>query len=74
MNIHNKFYIKKFRGSYIQIGNNFTFLSGDCLNPLSRNITGCLYTQFSASEIVIGNNIGLSSVYGVKHEFLSGIM
>ena len=60
--IVNKVYLKIAPGASIDIGNNFTFTSGDALNALSRNIRGCLYAPFPTSHIKIGDNVGLSSV------------
>lgn len=59
--VKNSFYLKKSKGSIITIGDNFKFSSGDAFNPLSRNIKGCMFTQFSSSKIEIGNNTGISS-------------
>lgn len=44
----------------IQIGNNFVFTSGECFNPLCRNIKGCIITE-SEALISIGNDVGMSS-------------
>lgn len=44
----------------IRIGDNFMMTSGDCVNPIARNIRGCFYTEPNA-EIVIGDNVGMSS-------------
>lgn len=46
--------------SKVSIGDNFVFTSGECINPLSRNIRGCISTNPNAS-IKIGNNVGMSS-------------
>lgn len=54
-------YINKHKKSSIVIGKNFRFLSGNGLNPLSRNIQGMLYTASPQSSITIGNNVGISS-------------
>lgn len=58
--IFNHIYIKKDKQSSIQIGDNLIFSSGDALNPLCRNIRGCIYA-YGGSKIEIGNNVGLSS-------------
>ena len=60
MNVYNKIYLNIGHGSIIQIGDNFTFTSGDCLNPLCRNIRGSIVSNSYAS-IVIGDNVGMSS-------------
>lgn len=61
MKISGWIYLKKHKDSKIQIGDNFLVLSGKSLNPLSRNIRTSLYTQFSGSQLYIGNNVGISS-------------
>lgn len=54
-------YLRKARGSKISIGDNFEFTNGGGVNPLSRNLRGCIFTQFPDSSIIIGNNVGISS-------------
>lgn len=44
----------------VTIGDNLIFTSGIAMNPLSRNIRGCIRCANNAS-ITIGNNVGLSS-------------
>lgn len=44
----------------IRIGNDFMFTSGDCINPISRNLCGCIYTEQDA-KITIGDRVGISS-------------
>ena len=44
----------------IKIGNDFMFTSGDCINPISRNLRGCIYTEQDA-KITIGDRVGISS-------------
>ena len=44
----------------IRIGNDFMFTSGDCINPISRNLRGCIYTE-PHSKITIGDRVGISS-------------
>ncbi len=61
MRVYNHCYLKKARGSKVLIGDNFVFTSGDAINPLCRNIRGCIFTQFPNSHIIIGNNVGISS-------------
>lgn len=53
-------YLSKARGSKIVIGDSFTFTSGGGLNPLSRNIKGCIHAG-NGAEIIIGNHTGMSS-------------
>jgi len=47
-------------GASLTIGDNFTFSSGDGINPLCRNLRGKIFIDKDAS-IVIGNNVGISS-------------
>lgn len=58
--IYNRFYLLKHLSAHITLGDNFSFTSGDCFNPLSRNIKGSIYAGRNAS-ICIGNNVGVSS-------------
>lgn len=60
LRVYNRFYINKYKNSSIQIGNNFTFTSGESINALSRNLRGCICIEENAS-ITIGNNVGISS-------------
>lgn len=43
------------------IGDNFVFTSGSGINPICRNICGCIHTETDDSKITIGNNVGISS-------------
>ncbi len=61
MQVYNKIYLNKARGSKITIGDNFIFSSGEAFNPLCRNIRGCMFTAYSSSRITIGDNSGISS-------------
>ncbi len=45
----------------IKIGDNFVFTSGSSINPICRNIRGCIHTVTEDSQITIGNNVGISS-------------
>lgn len=56
--IFNKIYL--IGNGHIKIGDNFCFTSGDCINPISSNLRGCIYTEKNAT-ISIGNNVGMSS-------------
>ena len=44
----------------VKIGDNFIFSSDNCINPLCRNIRGCI-VAYPNSSIYIGNNVGMSS-------------
>lgn len=59
LQVFNRIYVKGY--GKIQIGNGFTFTSGDNLNPICRNIRGSLYVPFRDSKIIIGDNVGISS-------------
>ena len=54
-------YLKKAPNSEIIIGDNFGFYSDCAINPLSRNLRGCISTNEGA-KIHIGNNVGMSAV------------
>lgn len=58
--ITNHIYLNISQKSYIKIGNNFKFTSGEAFNPLCRNIKGCIYTAPNA-QLIIGENVGISS-------------
>lgn len=60
MIVHNNIYLKHSWGSRIEIGDDFKFTSGEAINPLCRNIRGCILAEKGA-EIVIGNKVGISS-------------
>lgn len=59
MRVFNKIYVVG-KGK-ITIGDNFVFSSGDSINPICRNIRGCIHTVTEDSTITIGNNVGISS-------------
>ena len=60
MLVYNKVYVTGRRG-IITIGDDFHFTSGDGINPICRNIRGCIHTDFTSSTITIGNHVGMSS-------------
>lgn len=60
MDISTKFTLKKYQGAKFLIGDNFTFFSGDSINPISRNIRGCIFVNTNA-QLLIGNDVGISS-------------
>lgn len=55
------------RNAEVSIGDNFCFLSGRTLNPLSRNIQGSICVNNDA-KLIIGNNVGVSSVVFRSHK------
>lgn len=54
-------FLQKHPKSKITIGDNFTFTSGDAINPLCRNQRGCICTERENSIIEIGHYVGMSS-------------
>lgn len=59
MVVNNKVYIQG--KGVIVIGDDFTFCSGDNMNPIGRNLRGSLYVPYPDSRIVIGDRVGISS-------------
>ena len=60
--VYTKIFLEKGHNACITIGNNFIFSSGDCINPLCRNIKGCIVANPNTS-ISIGNNVGMFRMY-----------
>lgn len=60
LRVFDRFYLTMHPGASLTIGDNFTFSSGDGINPLCRNIRGEIYIEENAT-ITIGNNTGISS-------------
>lgn len=50
----------------VSIGDNFCFLSGRTLNPLSRNLRGSICVNDNA-QLIIGNHVSVSSVVLWSH-------
>lgn len=61
LKIYNRFYIIKHKNAKLTIGNDFVFTSGESFNPLCRNIRGAIYLPEENSQLIIGNNVGISS-------------
>ena len=59
VNIYKKVYFQIKKGD-LYIGDNYTMTSGDCINPLCRNIRACIFIS-NGGIIKIGNNVGMSS-------------
>ena len=59
MKVYNKVYVFGWGG--VKIGDNFTFTSGDSINPICRNIRGTIYTMTKEARIEIGDRVGISS-------------
>lgn len=60
LKVYTQMYLDVNSNATILIGNNFTFTNGECINPLCRNLKGCI-VAYSGAEIKIGNNVGISS-------------
>ncbi len=59
MQMYNRVYVRGL--GRIEIGDNFVYSSGGCINPISRNIKGAFNVPNDNSLIKIGNNVGISS-------------
>ena len=57
--VYDRVYIKG--NGVIELGDDFLFLSGDCINPICRNLRGVLYTATHQAKILIGDRVGISS-------------
>ena len=60
LKVYNKIHLFIDNSAKVKIGENFKFTSSDAINPLSRNIQGCICATKNA-QIIIGNNVGISS-------------
>lgn len=69
MRVCNSIYLKLRKNNQIEIGDNFSFTSGD-YNPLSRNLMGAIELEDNA-KISIGNNVGISASCLRVYDFLS---
>ena len=58
--VHGSVRINLGKNARVTIGDNFCFLSGRTLNPLSRNLQGSVCVNENA-ELTIGNNVNVSS-------------
>lgn len=58
--MHGSLRVSLGKNAELSIGDNFCFLSGRSLNPLSRNLQGCLRVNDYA-KLSIGNDVKLSS-------------
>ena len=59
--VFNHIYLDIHPQSHVSIGDDFTFTSGECYNPLCRNQRGCIITERPNSIIEIGHHVGMSS-------------
>lgn len=60
MDVGTKITLKKYSGAECVIGDDFVFTSGSSINPISRNIRGCIFINNDA-KLYIGNDVGISS-------------
>ncbi len=60
LQVYNKVYVTGARGR-ISIGDHFTLTSGDCINPICRNLRACVHLGSPKAIITIGDNVGMSS-------------
>ena len=60
MDVSTKITLKKYSGAEFVIGDDFLFASGDSINPISRNIRGCIFVNTNA-RFQIGDDVGISS-------------
>lgn len=59
LQIYKKMYLQVRNGT-LTVGDNFTLTSGNCINPLCRNIRACIHITHGG-VVKIGNNVGMSS-------------
>lgn len=59
LQIYKKMYLQVRNGT-LTVGDNFTLTSGDCINPLCRNIRVCIHITHGG-VVKIGKNVGMSS-------------
>lgn len=55
----------------ITIGDNFIMTNGCDINPISSNLQGALFTDSPRAEIIIGDNVGMSSTRMWIHDKLT---
>jgi acetyltransferase-like isoleucine patch superfamily enzyme len=65
--VHGGLRVSLDKDAELSIGDNFCFLSGRSLNPLSRNLRGCLRVNHDA-RLAIGDDVNLSSVVLWAHQ------
>lgn len=71
MMAYNKVYLTGYRQGRIAIGDDFHLTSGDCINPICRNIRACIHRGSPNAVISIGNHVGMSSPCIWIHERLT---
>lgn len=59
--VFNRIYLEIHHEAHVRIGDDFTFTSGDCFNPLCRHQRGCIVAERAETVIEIGHHVGMSS-------------
>ena len=59
--VYNHIYLDIHHGAHVTIGDDFTFTSGESINPLCRNQRGCIVAERAETVIEIGHHVGMSS-------------
>ena len=59
--VFNHIYLDIHPLSHVRIGDDFTFTSGESINPLCRHQRGCIMTERAESVIEIGHHVWMSS-------------
>lgn len=54
----------------IMVGDNFMFVSGEHINPISSNLQGSIYVE-EGGRITIGNNVGMTSIGMWVHDSIT---
>lgn len=70
---YNKVYLTGYfrHGGQMVIGDDFHLTSGDCINPICRNIRACFHLGSPNTVISVGNRVGMSSPCIWIHERLT---
>lgn len=58
--VRNRFYLKLYKQATLTVGDNFKVHSGEGINPITRNVRGCIFVN-GGGNLSIGNNVGMSS-------------
>ncbi len=59
--VFNHIYLDIHPQSHVRIGDDFTFTSGENINPLCRHQRGCIVAERAETVIEIGHHVGMSS-------------
>lgn len=43
--VKNRMYLKLYKNAVLTIGNKFTMSNGEAINPISRNVRGCIFVN-----------------------------